>query len=81
MDTLFKEIEKITEVMYQFECDEVMFADTAAQKAELWRMRRSAGEAVKSHSVYKEEDTVVPRGKLPALFQGVKEIAAAYHFE
>ncbi len=80
MDTLFKEIEKITEVMYQFECDEVMFADTAAQKAELWRMRRSAGEAVKSHSVYKEEDTVVPRAELPRLLKGVKDIGAKYGF-
>ena len=34
------------------------------------------GEAVKSHSVYKEEDTVVPRAKLPDLFTGVKEICA-----
>ena len=80
LDVLFKELEQITELMYQFECDEVMFADTATQKAELWRMRRSAGEAVKSHSVYKEEDTVVPRAELPKLLKGVKEIGAKYGF-
>ncbi len=80
LDTLFKECEKITEVMYQFDCDEVMFADTAQQKAELWRMRRAAGEAVKSHSVYKEEDTVVPRAELATLLKGVKAIGAKYGF-
>ena len=80
LDTLFKECEKITELMYQFECDEVLFADTAQQKADLWRMRRSAGEAVKSHSVYKEEDTVVPRAELAVLLRGVKEIGSKYGF-
>ncbi len=80
MDVLFKECEQITELMYQFECDEVMFADTAQQKADLWKLRRSAGEAVKSHSVYKEEDTVVPRAELPQLLKGVKEIGKKYGF-
>jgi glycolate oxidase len=80
IDVLFIECEQITELMYQFECDEVMFADTAEQKNELWKMRRAAGEAVKSHSVYKEEDTVVPRAELPRLLKGVKEIGAKYGF-
>lgn len=80
LDVLMKECEQITEVLYQYECDEVMFADTAQQKAELWKMRRAAGEAVKSHSVYKEEDTVVPRAELPALLAGVKEIGRKYGF-
>ena len=80
VDVLFKECEQITELMYQFECDEVLFADTAAQKNELWKMRRAAGEAVKSHSVYKEEDTVVPRAELPRLLAGVKAIGNKYGF-
>lgn len=79
-DVLFKECEKISEIMYRFECDEILFADTAQQKAELWKMRRAAGEAVKSHSVYKEEDTVVPRAELPKLLDGVKEIGTKYGF-
>jgi glycolate oxidase len=80
LEVLMKECEQITELLYQFECDEVMFADTAQQKAELWKMRRAAGEAVKSHSVYKEEDTVVPRAELPVLLKGVKEIGRKYGF-
>ncbi len=79
-DVLFKECEKISEIMYRYECDEVLFADTAKQKAELWKMRRAAGEAVKSHSVYKEEDTVVPRAELPVLLTGVKAIGSKYGF-
>jgi glycolate oxidase len=47
-------------------------------------MRRgdvAVGEAVKSHSVYKEEDTVVPRAELPVLLKGVKEIGRRYGFK
>ena len=80
-EVLMSECEKISEIMYQYECDEVLFAETAQQKADLWRMRRSAGEAVKSHSIYKEEDTVVPRAELPKLLKGVKEIGGKYGFK
>lgn len=79
-EMLMRDCEKISEVMMQYECDDIMFADSAAQKAELWKLRRAAGEAVKSHSVYKEEDTVVPRAFLPALLKGVKEIGEKYGF-
>ncbi len=43
-------------------------------------MRRSVPVSVKAHSVYKEEDTVVPRYELPRLLKGVKEIGARYGF-
>ncbi|HTB06664.1 MAG TPA: FAD-linked oxidase C-terminal domain-containing protein [Bacteroidia bacterium] len=79
-DVLMKECEKIVEVVQQFECDEVLFADTSEQKNSLWKMRRSVAEAVKSHSVYKEEDTVVPRAELPKLLAGVKSIGKKYGF-
>lgn len=45
---------------------------------ELWSLRRCIGEAVKSISEYKEEDTVVPRSKIPELIKGVKEISKEY---
>jgi len=44
-------------------------------------MRRAVGEAVKSHSIYKEEDTVVPRAELPKLLSGVKQIGVKYGFK
>jgi glycolate oxidase len=80
MDSLFKDCERITEVMEQFECDEILFADSSLQKEQLWKMRRAVGEAVKSNSIYKEEDTVVPRAELPKLLHGVKEIGRQYGF-
>lgn len=80
-ETLFREAECISGVVEQFECGEILFADSESQKSELWKMRRSVAEAVKAHSVYKEEDTVVPRAELPALLSGVKKIAADYGFQ
>lgn len=81
MDVLYKDAEKINEVVSQYECGEVLFADAAEQKEMLWKMRRKVAEAVKSNSIYKEEDTVVPRAELPALLRGVKEIGKKYGFK
>jgi len=81
MDTIFKDCEKVNLVLEQFGCTDVLFADTAQQKEELWRMRRTMAESVKSNSVYKEEDTVVPRAALPQLINGIKEIGSRYGFE
>lgn len=81
IDVLYKEAENISEVMQQFECDEILFADTAEQKEKLWKLRRRVAEAVKSNSVYKEEDTVVPRYELPKLLAGVKSIGDKYGFK
>lgn len=79
-DVLLKELEGIADVVGQFEPGDILFADDAQQKEQLWKLRRRVGEAVKSHSVYKEEDTVVPRAELPVLLHGVKEIGKRYGF-
>lgn len=81
METLQKDCEKIAEVMSSYDCGEILFADTASQKEALWKIRRSAGEAVKSNSIYKEEDTVVPRYELPKLLKGVKAIGERHGFK
>jgi glycolate oxidase len=80
VDVLMKEMEGITEIVMNYDCGDILFADDAQQKAELWKLRRRVGEAVKSHSIYKEEDTVVPRAELPVLLKGVKEIGKKYGF-
>src|SRR6187431_3296178 len=80
MEVLMQEIEGISAIVQEFDCGEILFADDAQQKAELWKMRRRVGEAVKSHSIYKEEDTVVPRAELPVLLKGVKDIGKKYGF-
>src|SRR5690606_35731553 len=80
-DILFEEAEKIVQVLEKFNTDEILFADTEEQKNTLWKLRRAVGEAVKSNSVYKEEDTVVPRYELPKLLQAVKSIGKKYGFQ
>ena len=80
-EILMQEAEKIMNVVEHFEIDEVLFADTDDQKNALWKMRRSVAEAVKSNSVYKEEDTVVPRYELPKLLEGIKSIGNKYGFK
>lgn len=80
-EILIQEAEKILEVVEQFDIDDVLFADSIEQKNALWKMRRGVAEAVKANSVYKEEDTVVPRYELPKLLKGIKEIGTKYGFK
>jgi len=81
MDVLMKDAEKIYEVLQEFEVGEILMADSAQQKADLWKLRRNVAHGVKANSIYKEEDTVVPRAALPALIKGVKEIGEKFGFE
>lgn len=81
LDILMQESEKIMELAEQFDIDEILFAETEAQKDSLWRLRRKIGECVKTHSTYKEEDTVVPRYELPQLLKKVKELEKKYGFK
>src|SRR5690606_34015052 len=80
-DILMAEAEKIALVLERFPTDEILFAESEAEKNALWKLRRAVGEAVKSNSVYKEEDTVVPRFALPELLRGIKQIGSKYGFE
>lgn len=79
-EQILKDIEKIVPVLEHFECMDIHFAESEAQKTDLWKLRRSVAEAVKSNSTYKEEDTVVPRAALPDLLNGVKNIGEKYGF-
>lgn len=81
VNVLMNECETILSVVEAHGSGEVLFADDQAKKDQLWYLRRRVGEAVKQHSIYKEEDTVVPRYALPALLRGVKEIGARYGFQ
>ena len=81
LDVLMGEAEKINEVLESNGCTDVLFADTSYQKEAIWRMRRAMPLSVKSNSIYKEEDTVVPRAELPKLIKGIKAIGAQYGFD
>jgi len=80
-EVILSECEKINQVLENFGCHDVLFADSAAHKASLWKIRRTIGESVKLHATYKKEDMVVPRAELPALVKGIKEIGARYGFD
>ncbi len=81
MDVLMKEMEQIAELLVQFDCGEIFFADDATQKEELWKLRRRTAEAVKSIGYTIEEDTVVPRAELPKLVKGAKALGEKYDFQ
>ncbi len=81
MNVLYQECENIADVMEDFDCGDILLADSNSQKKKLWQLRRAVGEAVKANSVYKEEDTVVPRAELARLLQGVKKIGKKYGFK
>jgi glycolate oxidase len=80
-DLLMKEMEAISELMSKYNISDILFAESAAQKQELWRLRRGINEAVKNNAISKEQDTVVPRAELPKLVKGVKAIGEKYNFK
>ncbi len=81
LDVLMQEMEAIAMLMTEFDAGDILFADDAQQKAELWKLRRRAAEAVKLEGYTIEEDTVVPRAELPALIKGVKAMGDQYGFK
>jgi glycolate oxidase len=80
LDVMMSEMEAISELLMSYDAEDVLFADDAQQKAELWKMRRRVAEAVKIAGYTIEEDTVVPRAELPALVHGVKKLGKQYNF-
>lgn len=77
-DTLDKDIEQIAEVVNEYNPLDMLLAEDSEKVNDVWALRRGIGEAVKSISAYKEEDTVVPRANMTKLVKGVKEISARY---
>lgn len=73
-ETLEKQTERIGEVALEKNANDVLVADSPEKQAALWAMRRSIGESVKAISAYKEEDTVVPRARLPELMDAIAEM-------
>ena len=80
LEVIQKDCEKIYEVLSQFEVGEILFADSEAQKIDLWRMRRNIAYAVKKTNMTVEEDTVVPRADLPELLKHIKAVGKKWNF-
>lgn len=74
------EAEKIFNLLDSKGCKDILYADSEAQKETIWKLRRAVSEAVKRESVYKEEDTCVPRYELPRVLKKVKDLGKEYGF-
>jgi glycolate oxidase len=72
------EMQTIASVLEDHHAIDLLVAEEKQKMDEVWNLRRGIGEAVKSISPYKEEDTVVPRSRLPELVKGVKQICQKY---
>src|SRR5688572_1226379 len=79
-EVLMKDAERVMQVVEQFQCGEILFADTASQKEELWKIRKNISPAVNAYSLTKAEDVVVPRANLPVFIVGIKDIGKKYGF-
>lgn len=79
-EVLMRDAERVMNVVEQFQVGEVLFAETSAQKEELWKIRKNISPAVNAYSLTKSEDVVVPRANLPKLITGIKEIGKQYGF-
>lgn len=79
-EVLMRDAERVMNVVEKFESGEVLFAESAAQKEELWKIRKNISPAVNWYTLTKSDDVVVPRANLPKLISGIKEIGKKYKF-
>lgn len=80
-EVLLKEMEQIAAVLESYEAGELLFAEDAQQKEELWKLRRKVAEYVKMAGYTIEEDAVVPRAELPKLIKGLKALGQQHNFD
>jgi glycolate oxidase len=79
-EVLMRDAERVMSVVEKFQSGEVLFADSAAQKEELWKIRKNISPAVNWYTLTKSDDVVVPRANLPKLINGIKAIGKEYGF-
>lgn len=77
-DTVEAEALTLGEACLEAGAVDVLVADSPAKQADLWRVRRAIGEAVKKIAPYKEEDTVVPRRQVPELLEAVQRAVSRH---
>ena len=79
-EVLMRDAERVMNVVEKFNAGEILFAESAAQKEELWKVRKNISPAVNWFTLTKSEDVVVPRANLPKLISGIKAIGKQYGF-
>jgi glycolate oxidase len=80
-DDLFLQAEMMYPILEESGAIDILPSPNSDVAQQWWKVRRAIGETVKQHSIYKEEDTVVPRFSLPQLLTKVKEIGNEYGFQ
>ncbi|MBL7876893.1 MAG: FAD-binding protein, partial [Cyclobacteriaceae bacterium] len=79
-EVLMRDAERVMNVVEKFQSGEVLFAESSAQKEELWKVRKNISPAVNWYTLTKSDDVVVPRNNLPKLIKGIKKIGKQYGF-
>ncbi len=79
-EVLMRDAERVMNVVEKFQSGEVLFAESAAQKEELWKIRKNISPAVNWYTLTKSDDVVVPRSNMPKLISGIKDIGKRYNF-
>lgn len=79
-EVLMRDAERVMNVVEKFGCGDVLFAESSAQKEELWKVRKNLSPAINWKTLTKSEDVVVPRANMPKLIAGIKEIGKRYGF-
>ena len=79
-EVLMRDAERIMGVVEKFQTGEVLFAETSAQKEELWKIRKNISPAINAYTLTRAEDVVVPRANLPKLVTGIKQIGKQFGF-
>lgn len=80
-ETNLQEANRIFEALQHQTVTDILLAQTISEQQQLWQLRRQVAHAVRATSVYKEEDTVVPRAALPQLISKVKELGSRFGFK
>lgn len=79
---LAADVERIVSIARQHHVNQVRVAQDEAERALLWKGRKSAfGAIARIKPNYYLHDTVVPRSKLPEVLHKVYEIAARYELQ
>ncbi len=79
-EVLMRDAERVMQVVENFQVGEVLFAESNAQKDELWKVRKNVSPAVNWYTLTKSDDVVVPRANMPKLVAGIKAIGREYNF-
>lgn len=79
-EVLMRDAERVMTVVEKFQVGEVLFAESSAQKDELWKVRKNISPAVNWYTLTKSDDVVVPRANLPKLISGIKAIGKQFGF-